>query len=47
MRREVKPSRQVLHDGGDPAPPPAFGEDEIAQQKTQTIADVQANGRNP
>ena len=47
MRREVEAFRQVLHHGGDPAPPPAFSEDEVTQQEAQRIADVQANGRDP
>ena len=46
VRGQVEAAREILHDGGDAAAPPALGEDEVAEQKTQGVSDVESNGRD-
>src|SRR5450432_1618955 len=47
MGRRIKAPGKIFHHRSDPAAPPAFREDEIAEQKAQSISDIQPSRRNP
>ena len=44
MGSGVEAPGEIFHHGGDAAAPPALGEDEVAEQETQRVADIEPNG---
>src|SRR5580765_741157 len=46
MSSGVEAAREIFHHGGDTAASPALGEDEVAEQKTQGVSDIESNGRD-